>query len=202
MGPRLKLPSSGRFLKHLRVFFIALGMLILAPSAMAQQSEPKKSESEGEPRYEVFGGYSYLRDDGHNLNGWTGTLIVNINSWFAIASDIDGHYGSHREGAEDVSVQEYAYTFGPHVALRNHSRVTPFAYALFGGAHEKITTAGVPESASGFASTLGGGFDVRINHRLSVRAMQFDAVYTRFHGEGKTSPRFSTGLVISFGKMK
>jgi hypothetical protein len=202
MRPRLKLPPGTYSLAHLRIFFVALALLIMASSAMAQQPEPKKSESESEPRYEIFGGYSYLRDDGHNLHGWTGTLIVNINSWFAIASDFDGHSGSHREGAEDVSVHEYAFTFGPHVALRNHSRVTPFAYTLFGGVHERVTTAGVPETANGFASTLGGGFDVRINRRVSVRAIQVDAVYTRFHGEGKTSPRFSTGIVISFGKMK
>jgi len=202
MRQRLNPPPGGHFLAHLQIFFVALALLMLGTSATAQQSEPKKAESESEPRYEVFGGYSYLREDGHNLHGWTGTLIVNVNSWFAIASDFDGHSGSHHEGAEEVSVHEYAYTFGPHVALRNSSRFTPFAYALFGGAHEKVTTAGVPESASGFAATLGGGFDVRINHRLAVRAMQVDAVYTRFHGEGKTSPRFSTGLVISFGKMK
>ena len=202
MRLRLKLPARADFLPPLRILVVALAVLVLGPSVRAQQSEPKTSESEGEPRYEIFGGYSYLRDDGHNLHGWTGTLIVNVNEWFAIASDFDGHSGSHREGAEDVSVHEYAFTFGPHVALRNRSRVTPFAYALFGAAHENVKTAGVPESASGFASTLGGGFDVRVNHRVSVRAIQVDAVYTRFHGEGSTAPRISTGLVISFGKMK
>ena len=199
---RLKLPARRHVLPSLRIFFVAVAVLILAPSAMAQQAEPKNSESESEPRYEIFGGYSYKREDGHNLHGWSGTLIVNVNRWFAIASDVDGHYGSHREGAEDVSVHEYAYTFGPHVALRNSSRVTPFAFALFGGAHETVKTAGVPESATSFAANLGGGLDVHINHRVSVRVIQVDAAYTRFHGEGKTSPRFSTGLVISFGKLK
>jgi hypothetical protein len=188
-------------LAPLWICFVVLAVLTLFPSAIAQQSEPKNSESEGEPRYEIFGGYSYKREDGHNLHGWTGTFIVNVNRWFAVASDVDGHYGSHREGAEDVSVHEYAFTFGPHVALRNGSRVTPFAFALFGGAHETVKTAGVPESATSFAANLGGGFDVHINHRVSVRVIQVDAAYTRFHGEGKTSPRFSTGLVISFGKM-
>jgi outer membrane protein with beta-barrel domain len=202
MRTRPKVPGRGQVLAPLRILLVALAVLMLAPSAMAQQSEPKNSESEGEPRYEIFGGYSYKREDSHNLHGWSGTLIVNVNRWFAIASDVDGHYGSHREGAEDVSVHEYAYTFGPHFALRNGSRVTPFAFALFGGAHETVKTAGVPESATSFAANLGGGFDVHINHRVSVRVIQVDAAYTRFHGEGKTSPRFSTGLVISFGKLK
>ena len=179
---------------------LVLTVLILAPSVLAQQPEPKKSESEGERPFEIFGGYSYLRDDGHNLNGWTGTLIVNFNKWFAIAADFDGHYGSHLEGIESVRVREHGFTFGPHVALHNRSRITPFAFALFGGAHENVKIAGVTESATGFAANLGGGLDVRVNERWSVRLVQIDAAHTRFHGEGKTAPRFSTGLVFHFGK--
>lgn len=186
--------------KAIRVCFLSLAALVLASSVMAQQPEPKKHETEGERPYEVFGGYSYLRDDGHNLNGWTGTFIVNVNSWFAIAADFDGHYGSHRVGPVKVRAREHGFTFGPHVSLHNHSRVTPFAFALFGGAHENVKVAGFTESTTGFAANLGGGLDVRVNEGVSVRLIQFDASYTRFHGEGKTSPRFSTGLVFHFGK--
>ena len=178
---------------------LVLTVLIVVPSVVAQQSEPEKSE-EGERPYEIFGGYSYLRDDGHNLNGWTGTLIVNLNKWFAIAADVDGHYGSHHEGHEVVRVREHGFTFGPHVALHNRSRITPFAFALFGGAHENVKVAGETESATGFAANLGGGLDVRVNEEWSVRLIQIDAAHTRFHGEGKTAPRFSTGLVFHFGK--
>ena len=76
-----------------RFWLIAIALLPLSPTVMAQQPEPAE---DGERPYEVFGGYSYLRDEGHNLNGWTGTFIANVNSWFAIAADFDGHYGSHR----------------------------------------------------------------------------------------------------------
>lgn len=107
-------------IRRIRICFLALAVLILAPGVMAQHPEPNKSEAEGERPYEIFGGYSYLREDGHNLNGWTGTFIVNVNHWFAIAADFDGHYGSHRAGLEDVRVREHAFTFGPHVALHNH----------------------------------------------------------------------------------
>ena len=179
---------------------LVLTVFILVPSVVAQQPEPEKSESEAERPFEIFGGYSYLRDDAHNLNGWTGTLIVNVNHWFAIAADFDGHYGSHREGPEVVSEHEHGFTFGPHVALHNRSRITPFAFALFGGAHENVKIAGVTDSATGFAANLGGGLDARVNETWSVRLIQVDAAYTRFHGEGKTASRFSTGLVFHFGK--
>lgn len=184
----------------MRTCVLALAVIILAPSVMTQQPEPEKLEKEGERPYEVFGGYSRLRADGHSLNGWTGTFIVKVNSWFAIAADVDGHYGSHREGTEHVRVREHAFTFGPHVALENQSRVTPFAFALFGGAHEKVRVAGVAESATGFAANLGGGLDLRVTERVSLRLIQVDAAFTRFHGEGKTAPRFSTGLVFHIGK--
>lgn len=178
---------------------LCLLVLILAPSVVAQQPEPKKSESEGERPYEVFGGYSHVRDDG-GLNGWTGTFILKMNSWFALAADVDGHYGSHREGAEVERVREHAFTFGPHVALENRSRFTPFAFALFGGAFENVKAAGVTETASSFAANFGVGLDMRVNERVSVRLIQYDSSYTRFHGEGKTAPRFSTGLVFHLGK--
>ncbi len=178
----------------------ALSFLSIAPDAMARQPEAKKSESEGERPFEVFGGYSHLRDDGHGLHGWTGTFIVNVNRWFAIAADVDGHYGSHREGLEVDHVREHGFTFGPHVALPNHSRITPFAFALFGGAHENVREGEVSESATAFAANLGGGLDVRVNEAWSVRVIQVDASYTHFHGEGHTSPRFSAGLVFHFGK--
>lgn len=60
---------------------LVLTILILVPGVVAQEPEPKKSESEGERLFELLGGYSHLRDDGHNLNGWTSTLIVNVNQW-------------------------------------------------------------------------------------------------------------------------
>ena len=179
---------------------LVVTIFTLPHSVVAQEPEPKKSEAEGERPFEIFGGYSYLRDDGHNLNGWTGTFIVNVNQWFAIAADFDGHYGSHREGLEVVRVREHGFTFGPHVALQNRSRITPFAFALFGGAHENVKEGSVTESATAFAANLGGGLDVRVNEMWSVRLVQVDASYTRFHGEGKTAPRFSTGLVFHFGK--
>jgi hypothetical protein len=186
----------------LRTCVIALTIFTLSPVVMAQQPEPNKSAEEGERPYEVFGGYSYLREEGHNLNGWTGTFIVNVNSWFGIAADFDGHYGSHREELEDVRVREHGFTFGPHFALRNRTRVTPFAFTLFGGAHENVKTGAVTETATGFAANFGGGLDVRANERWSVRVIQVDAAYTRFNGEGRTSPRFSVGMVFHFGKPK
>lgn len=198
-------------LQGVRVLLLAVVVCLMAPAVLAQHPESKKSgekpageksHEEGEAPFEIFGGYSYLREDGHGFNGWTGTFIANVNKWFAIAADFDGHYGSFREGTETVHFKEHGFTFGPHVAFHNKSKVTPFVFALFGGAHENVRIATVSESRTGFAANLGGGFDARVNEKVSVRLIQIDAAYTRFDGEGSTSPRISTGLVLHFGKPK
>lgn len=187
--------------RGIRIGLLVLAALVMASNVMAQHTpDPGKTHGEGERPFEIFGGYSYLREDGLSLNGWTGTFIAKVNRWFAIAADFDGHYGTDREGLEDVRVRVHGFTFGPHVALHNRSRVLPFAFALFGGAHESVKVEGLKESATGFAANLGGGLDVHVNESVSVRLIQVDAAYTRFEGHGTTSPRFSTGLVFHFGK--
>ena len=178
----------------IRVAFFVLAAFLIAPSAMAQ------SPSHEESRFEVFGGYSYIRDNGENLHGWTGALIVNVNDWLGLAADFDGHYDSFGSGAGKVRFSAYGYTFGPHVSFHNKTRVKPFVFALFGGVHERIKVGSVTGTDNGFAMNLGGGLDVRLNEHVSLRLIQADAAYTRFSGAGDTSPRISTGLVLHFGK--
>ena len=61
----------------------------------------------------------------------------------------------------------------------------PFAHALFGFAHQKVNvdSAQLPAlfgisafdtSESSFAMAFGGGVDLRVNHRIDVRAVQID----------------------------
>jgi hypothetical protein len=189
--------------RRMRICGLAFAVLSLAPYALAQHPpDVDQPESEGERPFEILGGYSLLHESGSNLNGWTGTFIANVNHWFGIAADFDGHYGSHLEGSTNVLEQEHGFTFGPHVALHNRSRFTPFAFALFGGAHESVPTAGYTESATAFAANLGGGVDFGMNDRVSLRLAQVDAAYACFHGQCTASPRFSAGLVFHLGKPK
>lgn len=181
------------FLRHLRVL---IALSALAGGAFAQSP----AESEKEAPFELFGGYSYLHEGGNGFNGWTATLIGNVNRWFGIAADFDGHYRSGTEDGAAISEHENGFTFGPHFALHNRSRVTPFAFTLVGGAHSSVQTDRGGATANGFAMNLGGGLDVRVNERLSARVIQVDAAYTRFNGAGTTAPRISAGMVLHFGK--
>jgi hypothetical protein len=205
------LKANTHFQRVARLCCLASAAFLLTTVALAQTPDhqqtpdhPHKAEekAEEEKPFEVFAGYSYVREDGNNLNGWTGTFIANINKWFGIAADFDGHYGSHKDGAETVTTHENGFTFGPHVAIHTHSKVTPFAFALLGGAHKSEKVGSTSESATGFAGNFGGGFDLGVNEQVSIRLIQVDAAYTRFKGIGATSPRISAGIIFHFGKGK
>jgi hypothetical protein len=50
--------------------------------------------------------------------------------------------------------------------------------------------------------SIGGGFDVKVSHRVEVRPIQVDFQPTHFGGSWQQNWRLGTGLVITFGKEK
>ena len=54
-----------------------------------------------------------------------------------------------------------------------------------------------------FAMSFGGGLDIPINHRIDIKAGQFDYLWTRFTNQftdaGQHNFRFLTGLNIKLG---
>ncbi|MEO8027790.1 MAG: outer membrane beta-barrel protein, partial [Bryobacteraceae bacterium] len=198
---RLLFAGEGVLQRVIRICAAALTLLLLPRPGLPQEPPGATAADEREERpYELFAGYSALRESGHLLQGWTGTAVANVNHWFAIAADFDGHYGSIQEEGERVQVREHGFTIGPHFALPNRSRFTPFAFVLFGVAHESRRVAELVETATSFAADFGGGVDLHLNDRVSLRLIQVDGSYTRFEGQSLTSPRFSAGLVFHFGK--
>lgn len=97
---------------------IFVGVLVLAMSGLAIAQDF--------PKYEIFGGYSYLRADMNNLTSWIGSgdyydsfsgisnghgfeasFTYNVNSWFGIKGDFSAHMATVDMDAEDV--YEYSY---------------------------------------------------------------------------------------------
>jgi len=173
---------------------LAAGLALLWPLAISAQESPKA---------ELFGGYSYLRADaggeGVNLNGWNASIAVNPNRWFGLVADFSGHYGS----PFDVDTSVHSFLFGPRVSYRKHGTVTPFAHALFGATHIKVTTnvagAKLTESDTAFALALGGGIDVKLRPSVALRLIQADYLLTRFGEETQNNVRLSTGFVFRWG---
>jgi len=138
------------------------------------------------PKPEIYGGYQFTRTDGGwHASGWDTAANMYINRWLGATADFSGVYGS--------GSNLYTYTFGPVVSTHKSS-FSPFAHALFGGAH----TAAGSFSDSGMAMMFGGGADFG-KRKLVFRAVQFDWMVLRFSGvSDKNNLRVNTGFLYRF----
>jgi opacity protein-like surface antigen len=119
-----------------------------------------------------------------------------------------------------VDGNEFTYLFGPRITFRNSSRFQPFGELNFGGARVSLscsssairclTAAGSNTySKNAFALTVGGGFDIKLSKRFSIRLVQAEYLYTRFgnncalpvcsNNNSQNSFRLKSGIVINWG---
>lgn len=165
------------------------------------------------PRIEVFGGYSLLHtpDAGTTFHGWDAAVTANVNSWFGITSDFSGHYFDVSLTAPAVAdIPErtlrqtgstHDFLFGPRLLLRR-SRYNPFVHALVGLSHGVVnnTLTTVPGTLTVkdnlFAAAFGGGVDIRLAPRVSIRPVQAEYFLTALHGFTSNRFRYSAGLVF------
>lgn len=175
-----------------KLFFTALvACFLLAQTAAAQET----------PRAELFGGYSYA---GGNFHGWHAAVNGNVNKWFGLTADFTGHYGGATdEDGFDERQRVYSYHFGPRFSLRRQ-RVTLFAHALVGASSLKTRLTGFGQrfefDDTGLSFVAGGGLDIKVHDRVSIRAFQLDYLRARFFGETEARGRLAFGLVLRLGK--
>jgi hypothetical protein len=154
------------------------------------------------PEFEIFGGYSYIKvNEGgtgtsYDLQrGWAAALSPNLNHWFGLTADFSGHY----ETVGGAATKIHLFTFGPRFSIRRSERFTPYLHVLAGGTHSGSSFGAIESSNTGFAGIGGGGFDVHVGERFSVRMGQLDYVVTRFSGRYQHNFRYSAGVVLRFG---
>ena len=183
--------------------FLVLGLLSFP--LMAQESS----------KWEAFGGYQYLRLNNAfdsatqvNANGWDASLTRNLIWHLGVTADFGGAYTT----VQGDTVHFYTYTAGPVASLTFRGKVKPFVHVLAGGAHGKLlaTTGGETGSVSlsGLAGLAGGGVDVKVKRRITVRVIQADWLYYHFPGtpdlnagnsfNESNNLRFSAGVVYRF----
>lgn len=161
-------------------------------------------------RLELFTGYSHLHaavgSEVYTLSGWEGSATRNLSPWFGLEADFNGLYGSGPTSIPSY-LPRYTFLFGPHISIRKITRVSPFVHWLWGGARGPTRTyasacvhgSSCAVSNSGdtfFAGEVGGGLDIRVSPRLSVRAMEADYLYDNFQA-GQGHAKLSTGIVFS-----
>jgi hypothetical protein len=175
------------------LFFVVLVVMAASTLGLGQVA----------PRWEVFGGYSYRNFDStpigfanrSNLNGWNAEPTFNLNTSWSIAADVSGQYGSQ--------LTVYNFLIGPQYSLRREKSKF-FVHGFFGKGQNtvniKTSTRNGFESV-GRAIAVGGGYDLDLTPRFTLRAVQADYVNTHTFGVTQNDIRISTGLVFHFGQI-
>jgi len=222
----------------LAVAVAAVPMSLLPEAAAAQtvvEAPAPRARHPETPKVEVFLGYSRFGTGSNNtvqgnrmvgLNGGSASVAFNFNRYLGIVGDFGGYddsqlqltgTGANQPLVVNSSGTAYTYLFGPRLSYRNQTRFTPFAQVLAGGVHASAVTVNNCAGAgcmvlpvqSSFAFTGGGGLDLRLTHRISIRAVQAEYMLTRFQsvanglstgvGASQNDLRLSSGLLFGFG---
>ncbi|MGB6875846.1 MAG: OmpA family protein [Candidatus Acidiferrales bacterium] len=182
------------------------------------------------PKVEWFLGYSFWRavptalsNRMGYLHGGSTSIAYNLKRYLGLVADFGGYDNSKvtlftptTSETFNAGGSAYTYLFGPRFSYR-HERFTPFAQALFGGAHASSVTisrcTGISActplgSDNTFATAIGTGFDITITHHIAIRLIQGDFLLTHFKDLLSTdgtdrgwqkNVRLSTGIVFRFG---
>ena len=188
-------------------------------------------------KVDLFFGYSFLRYNSaqtipaFTANGGISTFAWNFNQYIAVEAELGGYHNGNVNNLQFDSTS-FTYLFGPRVSLGRHrKRIDPYLHILFGGqdAHTSIGQSSVlvvnplitttlsngryQASQNTFAMAVGGGLDIRLSKRFTLRPVQVDYYMTRFEAPSVTEPlgttvatarsqndfRYAAGVAFNFG---
>lgn len=165
-----------------KLFILSAVLIALVNNPLAQGTP--------EHTFSAFTGFQYTRipDAEANLFGWNLALGGHLRPWFAIVGDLSGGYGD----VTGIGMNTHTFTVGPQFTVHRSG----------GSAFLRVLAGGVRSSAFGFSDTdvaflLGGGADVHLSGRMSIRIVQVD--YLRMGaGDGANSFRIAAGPMFRF----
>lgn len=176
-----------------RLLFATLLLAISVPLASAQ-SRAAEATSSVEWFVGSSGNHTYYEDspieavpqtiaslfsDRAQGLGFETSLTKNINTFLGITGDFSMFFrpGPIADGVFHVQSKSFFLMAGPELRARRRSRVTPLTRALVGVAHSRaVFTSDLPgvqysdsNARTGLAIAIGGGADVRVSSRCSIR---------------------------------
>ncbi len=199
-----------RFQTPLSLLLTIAALSALPFAALAQGTDVKQDV----PRAELALDYSYLHSNApptgcgcFNLNGGSATFAwaIKPGSWALVGDVVSGATGA--TSAAGYSITLSAFTAGVrYLPPAGHSSLRPFGQVLLGLAHSsgslvQAPNAGSSNAGAAFASNIGGGLDLRINRRFSVRLLEADYLLTTFDNGSnnhQNNLRINAGVVIHF----
>jgi hypothetical protein len=192
-------------MRNLRVSALAVKAAILGLALFAFSST---SSGQGflnlkMPEVNIFAGYSLLRYDSVplgfakklNMNGGNLELsLPNLYQGFGVVADFSGH--------KDGEMEMFNFMGGPQYRFEVKG-VDLFGHFLLGKSRSRLLQLGSSiEQPSSLGGTVafGGGADIPIGNRFAFRAIQYDYMINSAFTNHLHDMRFSSGLVINFGK--
>lgn len=185
-----------------RVLFAMLFCLLCAGFSQAQQPEFSVS-------YMHQGSQPVLGGDWFGSNGGRADVSVPFSHHLSVVGEFSGVH-TDSMNSSGIPLTLLTYMAGPRVsfcvcrgpeAARN---ITPFAQALFGGAHATEGAfpvgATLSSTADSFAMSFGGGLEVGVSRRVALRVVQADYLYTRLpnlFNNNQNNYRIGAGVVMN-----
>jgi hypothetical protein len=170
--------------------------------ALALSSTALAEDETTTPKYEVGVNYSWLHVNSANYdyqrtgNGGSGYFEYNLNRTVGLVADFGGYANTR------INDRLLTYMFGPRFNWR-HSRLTPYAQFLFGGAYV-WSGPSYNQTQNAFATAAGGGLDYRLTERIAIKPIQVEYVMTQIDsasgfGSHQNDIRYSAGVVLRLG---
>ena len=189
-------------------FMLMLTVVLLSAVTLAQDVET--------PKYEIFLGYQWLHPGGNvpapfqNYNAPVAMKLPDMTAGFgtAFTYNFQKYFGLEGDFGTNWDNYETTISVGPKLNLRT-DQSNFFLHTLL--SYNRLGVDGLP-NGNGIGAILGGGWDLRVNHLLSLRIAEADYVWARQNYSSVVSAAFPdlrrvslegirlrTGLVFNFG---
>jgi hypothetical protein len=189
-------------------FLLMLSVVLLSAVTLAQDVET--------PKYEIFFGYQWLHPGGNvptpfgDFNNPTRMKLPDMPAGFgtAFTYNFQKYFGLEGDFGHNWDNYETTLSVGPKLSFRSEES-TFFLHTLL--SYNRLGVDGLP-NANGIGAILGGGWDLHVNRRFSVRVAEADYVWARQNYASVVSSAFPdlrrdslggvrlrAGLVFNFG---
>src|ERR1700680_4527145 len=187
---------------------LMLTVVLLSAVTLAQDVET--------PKYEIFLGYQWLHPGGSvpapfgDYNNPTRLKLPDMPMGFgtAFTYNFQKYFGLDSEFGANWDNYEGTVSTGPKLSFRSDES-TFFLHTLL--SYNRLNVDGLP-IGNGIGAILGGGWDLRVNRRFSIRVAEADYVWARQNYASVVSAAFPdlrrdslegirlrAGLVFNFG---
>jgi outer membrane immunogenic protein len=144
-----------------------------------------------------------------NLNGGSATFAWPIRAGsFDLVGDVTiAHAGMVSTSGDNLTLGTFTVG-GRYLPRLSHSSLQPFGQVLLGLAHSSGTLVqgsnpGAANAGTAFAGNFGGGLELRVTPRFSIRLVEADYLLTNFDNGSnnhQNNLRINAGLVVRFGE--